>query len=315
VPILSWNLVTFGGEWRRERLEDSTVNRRGEAETIHRALFMQDEVSFGSDWSLVLGNRADHHEEYGWQHSPRAYLLHHWNDALTLKAGIGKGFKAPTLKQLSPEYRASAAAGRFTIVGSPDLEPETNTSYELGADYLGRGWSARATLFQNDLKNLIDTLCTQFCGVRGREIRTYRNIDEARIRGAEFGGGVDLLENLRLDVNLTLLDTEDRGTGQELAERPRQRGNATLSWRPAEGLLTRLRAEYVGRQTVYPTADAETLPSYTVWSLDIAQRLTDTVTLQGGIQNLTNTRLTDESTLFTYEEEGRLVWVGLNYSF
>ena len=316
VPVLGWNLITLGGEWRRERLEDSAVNRGGSAEATHRALFLQDEITLGSDWSLVLGNRADHHEDFGWQHSPRAYLVHHWNEALTVKAGVGKGFKAPTLKQLSPQYRATAAAGRFTVVGNPDLQPETNTSYELGIDYLGKGWSARATLFQNDLENLINTRCTQFCGVRGREIRTYQNIDEARIRGVELGGGVDLPGDLRLDANLTLLDSENRGTGQELAERPRQRGNAALSWRPGEGTMARVRGEYVGRQTVYPsTGAAARLPAYTVWSLDVSHSLTDSVTVRGGVQNLTDKRLSDESTLFTYAEEGRLFWVGLNYSF
>ena len=316
LPVLSWNLVTLGGEWRRERLQDSTVNRQGDAEAIHKALFLQDEITLDPDWSVVVGNRADHHENYGWQHSPRVYLVHHWSDALTLKGGVGKGFKAPTLKQLSPGYRASAAAGRFTVVGNPDLRPETNTSYELGADYQGKGWSARATLFQNDLKDLVQTRCVRLCGLRGREIRTYENIDEARIRGVELGGGIDLPADLRLDANYTFLDNENRGTGQELAERPRHRANLTLGWTLADGFVAHLRGEYVGRQTVYPSATASArLPAYTVLSLDVSQRLTDGVTLRGGIQNLTDQRLSDKSPLFTYAEEGRLVWVGLNYGF
>lgn len=316
VPVLSWNLVTLGGEWHRERLTDSTVNRAGKAEAVHRGLFLQDEIALGRDWSLVLGDRADHHETFGWQHSPRAYLVHHLTNALTVKGGVGKGFKAPTLKQLSPQYQAVAAAGRFTVVGNPALEPETSVTYEVGAEYRGAGWSARATLFQNDLKNLIDTACTRFCGVRGREIRTYQNIEEARIRGLELGGGADLPWDLRLDANYTFLDSEDRATGRELGERPRHRANAALAWTPAAGLTARVRAEYVGRQALYPSSGAATrLPSYTLVSLDLSQALTDSVALRGGVQNLTNQRLAEKSPLFPYAEEGRLYWAGLNYSF
>nr|WP_236778392.1 MULTISPECIES: TonB-dependent receptor [Azospirillum] len=57
------------------------------------------------------------------------------------------------------------------------------------------------------------------------------------------------------------------------------------------------------------------MPAYTLLSLDLSHDLTDSVILRGGVQNLTNERLAEESSLFTYAEEGRLYWVGLNYSF
>src|SRR5690606_1627304 len=164
----------------------------GDAQTIHRALFLQDEIVFGPAWSLVFGNRFDRHEEYGWQNSPRAYLVHHVNDALTIKGGGGRGFKAPTLKQLSPGYSAIVGGGQFTIYGDPDLEPEINTTYELSADYRGDGWSLNAGVFQNNVRGLIQTVCVSRCGIRRQEIRNYENIDEARIRGVELGGGLDL---------------------------------------------------------------------------------------------------------------------------
>ena len=316
LSALSWQRVTLGGEWRRERLEDGTVNRAGEAEAIHHALFLQNEITLGRDWSLVLGDRADHHEAFGWRHSPRAYLVHHLTEALTLKGGVGKGFKAPTLKQLSPQYQASAAAGRFTVVGNPNLEPETSVSYEFGAEYQVEGWSLRAAVFQNDLENLIETTCTTLCGVRGREIRTYRNINQARIRGVEVSGGVDLPWDLRFDANYTFLDSEDRSTGLELKERPRHRANMALAWSPTEDAMARLRVEYVGEQALAPsTGGGAGLPAYTLLSVDASYALTDAVTLRGGIENLTDERLVEKTTLFPYAEDRRLYWVGVNYAF
>ncbi|VFT32990.1 putative TonB-dependent receptor [Pseudomonas aeruginosa] len=72
----------------------------GDASARHKALFLQDEIAFGPDWSLTLGSRFDKHEAFGWESSPRLYLLHHLSDALTLRAGVGRGYKAPSLKQL-----------------------------------------------------------------------------------------------------------------------------------------------------------------------------------------------------------------------
>ncbi|OVZ40071.1 TonB-dependent receptor, partial [Pseudomonas aeruginosa] len=173
MPAFERHLFTLGGEWRKEELEDRSVNTAGDASARHKALFLQDEIAFGPDWSLTLGSRFDKHEAFGWESSPRLYLLRHLSDALTLRAGVGRGYKAPSLKQLSPEYAAVGGGGRFTIYGNPDLKPETNTSYELGADYQGDGWSLKGTVFENDVRDLIQTVCVARCGVRGGEIRNY----------------------------------------------------------------------------------------------------------------------------------------------
>lgn len=312
LPVLTWNQVTFGGEWRRERLSDSAVNAAGKDESVHQALFLQDEIAFAKDWSLLLGNRSDNHEMFGWNNSPRAYLVHHVSDALTVKGGVGRGFKAPTLKQLSPGYSAVAGAGRFTVVGNPDLEPETNTMYELGMEYESQGRSLSATLFQNDLKDLIQTQCIAFCGVNGAERRTYRNVDEARIRGVELGGGTDLSDRFRLDANYTYLQPKDRQTGRDLSERPRHKANTVLSWFASETVTARLRGEYTGRQTA---SGGGILPGYPIWSADVSRSLDNGVVLRAGIQNIADMRLSERTADYPYAETGRLVWVGLNYSF
>ncbi|MFN3460252.1 MAG: TonB-dependent receptor domain-containing protein, partial [Oceanibaculum sp.] len=315
VPVLGWNTFTFGGEWRREQLEDPTVNSLGSDEANHQAVFLQDQIALSDNLSLLLGSRADRHEEFGWNHSPRAYLVYHLSDALTLKGGVGRGFKAPTLKQLSPGYSASAAGGRFTIVGNPDLNPEINTMYEIGAEYETRGWSLRGSLFQNDLKDLIQTTCIASCGVPRVERRTYGNVERARIRGVELGGGLDLTSWLRFDANYTYLNTENRGTGAELTERPRHAANASLTLFAENGLRARLLSEYVGKQLVNVTSGTEQLPDYAIWSFDIAQPLTDKATLLIGMQNLTDERLAEKTASFPYAEAGRTLWFGLNYSF
>ncbi|MGV6871770.1 TonB-dependent receptor domain-containing protein [Pseudochelatococcus sp. B33] len=304
---------TLGGEIRQEKLRDPTVNDAGRAQQTHYAGFIQDEISLGQQLELVLGSRFDHHEEFGWHASPRAYLLYHFNDALTFKGGVGSGFKAPTLKQLSPTYEAIAGGGRFTIVGNPDLKPETNLSFEVGAEYQQGIWSARVMAFQNNVEDLIQAVCVLRCtGAPGAQW-SYRNVDEARIRGVELGGGVELLPNLRLDANYTYLDPIDRETGERLPDRSRHAANATLAWSPLENLTTSLRINYVGAQRTTTASGRQ--PAYTMVSVYGDYAINEAIHLQVGIENITDVRLADESADYAFADEGRRYFLGLRAKF
>lgn len=308
------HLFTLGGEWRKEQLEDASF-ARGDERVIHRALFLQDEIELDPSWSLVVGNRFDRHETYGWHNSPRAYLVHHVTDALTIKGGGGRGFKAPSLKQLSLGYTAIGGGGMFTIHGNPDLEPEINTTYELGADYQANGWSLNAGLFQNNVRGLIQTVCVVSCGLRGREVRNYDNVDEARIRGVELGGGLDLPANLRWELNYTYLDAIDRSADRRLGDRSRHLANTRLQWTPTASFTGQLRGEYVGSQLNYASTTAHAVPAYSLWHLELSQQITTSLSVRGGLENLTDQDFSDASEHFSFAEPGRTYHVGIRLSF
>lgn len=306
--------ISVGGEWRRERLDDASAAASGQVEAIQTAVFLQDEIQITDSLSVVVGDRADHHSEFGWHHSPRAYAVWHLTDAFTLKGGAGTGFKAPSLKQLSPEYSAVGGGGRFTIVGNPLLKPEKNTSYELSGAWQQDGWSVQTTLFQNDLKDLIQTVCVRSCGVRGRELRNYTNVAEARIRGVELSGTVPLTEALRLEANYSWLDTEDKQTGQQLNERPTRSGAASLVWEHG-ALQATLRGEYIGPQKQASGTAQVTLPDYGLVSLDTRWAITPKLSLVVGVDNIADKRLDETGALYAYPETGRYVHAGFDLAF
>ena len=305
------HLISVGGEWRKESLEDSSVNAVGHKQADHQALFLQDEIAFSPAWSLVLGNRIDRHEQFGVQHSPRAYLVHHWSDALTIKGGVGRGFKAPHLKQLSPDYEMRSTT--FAIYGNPDLKPEISTNVELNADYQGQGWSVQGGVFQNSLKDLIQTRCVSDC--TGYRILNYVNVDKARIRGTELGGSMDLPWRLKLKGNYTYLSARDLSADRPLAERPSHSANLILSWSANDKLSADLRAKYLGTQTYYNKDVPNTLPAYSLWSIDATYKLDKQLSLRASIENLGNKDLSKASPLFQYAEVGRFYYVGLRANF
>ena len=307
--------LTVGGQLRRENLQDPNINHAGKKAQNHQAFFVQDEMTLGNHWELVLGSRFDRHDSFGWEISPRAYVLFHPLDGLVLKAGVGRGFKAPTLKQLSSEFESWAAmGGRGVIRGNPDLQPETNLSYELGAAYEADTWSAGATFFHNNVRNLIDTVRQPTCFSRGRVCLAYENVARVRLQGVELTAGADLSARWRLDVNYTYLDARDRVTGDLLPDRSRHRANATLAWQPLAFLASRMQVAYVGAQ--HRSGEEGKRRGYTLlhWYLDYT--LSNNLSLQAGVENLTDKRLAnDDFGVYTRADEGRRYFVGLRAQF
>lgn len=307
--------LTFGAETRRERLEDPSVTRSGEKSQTHYALFAQDEILLGEQWELVLGGRFDHHEDFGWEVSPRAYLLFHATEKLIIKGGLGRGFKAPTLKQLSPEYESRAAiGGRGIVRGNPDLEPETNRSFELGATFNRGTLSASATLFRNDVRNLIETVRRPVCDVPPLICLDYENIARVRLQGLELTAGLDLSRQWRLETNYTYLDARDISNDERLADRSRHRANVSVAWAATDRFTTRLQAEYTSAQ--HRSATLRDRPGYTHlhWYADYV--IGKHLSLLAGIENLTDKRLAnDDASLYGRADEGRRYFAGLTARF
>ncbi len=313
-PIAGHRL-SVGGEWRREALQDAAAAVSGVLTSERYAVFAQDEWALTPSLSLTGGARFDHHDQYGWQTSPRLYAVWTPLEGLTLKGGGGRGFKSPSLKQLSPEFVTVAAGGRFTVYGNPDLKPEIGTSYEASAEYRRDGWAVRLGGFSNDIENLIETRCTAFCGVRGREVRLYQNINEARITGLEAGAETRLPAGFSLRGDYTYLDSENRTTNQPLSERPRHSGHATLRWEPDDHRFVQLRGEYVGEQLMLSNAVQYAVPDYALVSLEGGLRLEENLWVRAGVQNLGDVRLANESAYFSFAEPGRFYYLGFTAGF
>jgi outer membrane receptor for ferrienterochelin and colicins len=273
-------------------------------------VFLQDEIQVGQ-WIFVAGDRFDRHEEFGGQHSPRVYAVYRVNDALNVKGGVGRGFKAPSLKLLSPEY--SVTTGAFVVFGNPNLQPEISTSYEVAMSYRLTRATLQATLFQSDVKDLIQSFCAASCDAL--RVLNYENVDEARIRGVELSAAFPVSRQIELDLNYTHLDARDLGEDQPLAEKPKHAANVRLSWTPASLLTAQLRGNYYGTQTLYSSEIRYDLPDYTLWGIDLNYQLTKHVKLHLSGDNLTDESLAERSTRFTYVEPGRSYSFGFTGSF
>jgi len=309
--FVQWRLgdhhLTVGGEWRRESLVNAGL-KDGRDSADHQAVFAQDEISLGTHLIATLGARLDRHAYFGSEFNPRAYLVWEATPEWVVKWGFGTAFKAPTLKQISPNY--VGAEGPHTFLGNADVQPESSRSFEVGADWLSGPYSVRGTLFHTRVKDLITTRLLSQQGTR--RVYLYDNVDSATLRGAELGFAWEVASGWRWNTDLTLLRTRDGSTGQELTDRPRQVLHSQLQWQGAGDFSARLGVDVTGRQR---TSTDTQLPTYTVVNASLGWQITRWLTGRVGVDNLGDVRLAEQSADFGYAIRGRTYFVNMQADF
>ncbi len=155
--------------------------------------------------------------------SPKAGLNYKLTDRLSLRSSFGTGFRAPTLS----EAYTSTSTGGITIRPNPNLKPETNWTFEVGANYqLNNYINLDAALFDNEYYDFIEPTVDPNDG-----FVHFENVTRARIQGLEFNSNYSFFNNsLKLTLNYTYLWARDLQLNQALKYRPRHMALASLDY-------------------------------------------------------------------------------------
>jgi outer membrane receptor for ferrienterochelin and colicins len=306
--------LTFGGEARTETMTHPHL-ANGKDDATHRALFVQDELPLGRQLALTAGLRADNHEFFGTEWSPRAYLVWEAMPGLIVKGGYGHAFKAPTLKQVSPVY--VGRAGPHSFYGNASVRPEKADSVEIGADWQRGPLNLRGTLFHTQVKDMITFFLFQTDPPpTNRRHYRYVNLDKAEITGLETGFTWNITPELQWQSDLTLLETRDKAKNKEMYARPKTSVTSRLDWKGGHGWSARLGVEYIGSQLIAATTTTDArLPAYSLWHASAAKQFGKGMTARLGVDNLTNVRLAEKSPSFSYAERGRTLYASLRADF
>lgn len=261
--------LAAGGDWEKEEVtNDTNFGLNLEAESRQNYSFFGE---LQKQWGRVrvdLGVRRDEDEFFGGESSPRAGLVVNVGRMMQFFVTYGEGFRAPSLGELF-----------FPFFGNPSLEPEESESWEAGLRFGHRDWNLNLALFTNEYKNLIDSDPVTFTAV---------NIGKAETRGVEvevvFRRGI-----LNARGYLTLLDTEDLASGEELLRRPERSGGLVVTVKPGPFSAT-LVARYVGdRDDLDPVSFARAVNrSYFVADLALTWEATSSLAPYARVQNVAN---------------------------
>ncbi|MBK58194.1 MAG: TonB-dependent receptor [Pseudomonas sp.] len=309
--FLGNHLLTLGSELRRTELAHNQ-NLGSETEVDQKAVYLQDEFSIG-DLDVTLGGRLDDHDSFGSEFSPRAYGVYNLTDNWVIKGGVGRSFKAPSIYQSDETYGVLACRGMCTLVGNPNLKPETATSYEIGTLYQNERVEAGIMLFNNDIDDMIIT-DTWRVGYRPA-VMTYSNVSKARVQGYELQGRYNLSDTIGLRANYTYSDAEDRDTDEQLRNSPQHVANIGFDWQAMPDLGLNLDYQYTGSQLLYVSAAQPNVESGAFHQLNLGARYQATreLSLKAGMNNLTNEKRDDVAQSVDNILMGRTVFVGFSY--
>lgn len=303
-------VLTMGGQVSYTSVENQR-DYTGDRSVTQSALYLQDEYAITSDLKATLSGRFTHNNQFGNDFSPRAYLVYNGLENFTFKGGYAEGFKAPTIFQSSEDFSLVSCGGNCTLIGNPDLKPQTSKTYELSAAYYASQGSMQATLFFNDIKNLIDRdLDPYFDGTS--DIIQYENVDRVETKGIELEGELDISESWYLTANATYTDAKDKSDNSDISYTPEWLANLNFNWAATQGLGLFTGVNYTGKQK--DDSDNE-LNGYAIVSIGGAYNISDNFTIQAGVTNLTDKRLDYSDQDYEDTEVGRSYYAKLDFEF
>ena len=324
-PLTDNQLLTLGGQYRSSRLTD------GLADTTYKqdswALFAEDEWYLTDDLALTLGGRYEDHDAFSGHFTPRAYLVWSAAPSWTFKGGVSEGYKTPDINDLHDGINGVTGQGTILTIGTPDLEPEKSTNYELGAYYDSLGvFKANATLFYTRFRDKIDDgseiTITGDSLIPDGTYSQLANIGSAETRGLELASSWEFALNWRLSANYTYTESEQtsgENKGEPLTNTPEHVLQARVNWTATPKLDLWLSGEYRGERTRYlkkrENMSAEEkaiydavgdLDAYTLFHLGGTYRATDRFRLTATVYNLFDKNFLTGSS-YSYDDGGTTV--------
>lgn len=351
---LSNHFFVFGGQVQQAKLQDDSVTRvltktlpnghkasravfeNSKNSVKQSALFLEDRIDIGKDILLTLGSRLDHHEKYGSHWSPRVYAVYHINDNFSLKGGVSKAFKAPSIREISESYVTSTEAGAGVIYGNKDLKPETSVNEEIALVYTNdNGYNASITLFNTDFKNKLTSHYTGLTDpVMKAKLYEYANVGRANIKGTEIATHIPFNEHWNVDMSYTYQHSKRQSDedisaskmslrGLPLDNTPKHAASAKLNWQMNDALSAYTRIAYKGKQIWANPRNGDsknhyrTRSAYTTVDLGTTYKFNPNVSLSLAVLNIGNEigeRVNTNGGSWTVEE-GRRFWTNLNVTF
>lgn len=282
--------LTVGGQFWDARMVDGVALEP--FEHTQWSIFLEDQWRIAEPLALTVGLRRDDHSAFGGHLSPRAYLV--WNAAprWTIKGGVSRGYKTPSIEQLVDGIIGFSGQGTIALIGTPTLRPETSTSTEIGVYYSDPGLvTASLTAFDNRFEDKITNGtpipnctfalapnrpgCVDYGDFPQQEnFRQSVNVDEAVTRGVE--ATLELRPTARWSItgNYTWTWSEQlsgENKGMPLTNTPAHMVNGNVRFQPTERTSAWLRGEYrserARRTTNAPDPAWEQLGDYKAYSL------------------------------------------------
>ncbi|GAC21862.1 TonB-dependent receptor plug domain-containing protein [Paraglaciecola arctica] len=260
------------------RIDSAFFNMNGivfERLLLQASVRHDDAEGFDADQSLQLGAR---------------YQL---TDNLSFLFNRGEGFKLPSFFALG-----------HTLVGNPELQPESSVTMEFGVEWQSQQLTASANYFDNEYRDLVDFDAELFTNVN------RASVDISGIDGHVQWQSLDKHWQVNGKFNYSDIDAPNPLNG-----RPKMTLGSSLGYRP-EGILSyNFQAIWVDERyaTTLYTGDVlqQALDSYVRFDANVQYQYDANWQLSLQLTNITNSDYQDD---IGFEANGPAFYLGASYS-
>ena len=233
-----------------------------------------------------------------------ARALFRLTSAVEIVGGIGQGFRAPNIDDLTILGRTGS---RFEVP-NPALEPERSVNLEVGMRGRRLGATGSGTYFLTEIDGLIQRELGTFEGLTFRDldgngvkssseplIFQRQNAGRARIQGVELEGQVRLAAQWTLSGRVVRTVATEQITGAPLRRIPPTFGRAVVGWSSGQRVWADAYSVFASRQTRLAPGDltdvripAGGTPGFLTLNARGGVTISQTLQATLGLENLTN---------------------------
>ncbi|WP_299188777.1 TonB-dependent receptor [uncultured Psychrobacter sp.] len=286
------HLIQVGGQLQQDKLSQ-TKNQVNEliSDEVSRdvgELYIQDDWLIGDNWEVLSGIRYQNDEDFGSHTAPTVSLKYNLMDASgrdhILRGSIGGGYRVPNLKERYYVFDHSNLG--YKVMGNPNLQPETSTSYQIGYQgQLSDTLNLTVNGFYNDVDDLIQTDEDNSTFDGNIAVYQFMNVDSAKTYGGDIGIDWQVDERTKLQASYAYLKTHNNVTDTELTYKPNHKAMLALDYQINDKLQLIPRLNYESKQLVSTSAQTYS-PSW--WTLDskLNYDMTANLSLYAAINNI-----------------------------
>jgi vitamin B12 transporter len=266
----------------KQNFEHKTDNLKYQTE----GLFISNSNTFDK---LVLTQalRYDNNSKFDEKVTGKIGTKYNFTEDLNTSANYGTAYNAPTLSNLS-----------YT----PTLKSETSESFDVGLEYK----NFKVTYFENIITDMIEYVANSYPNTR------YENLNgETTLKGYEFAYKKDVLKDTLLNLNYTLLDTQDN-KGKELARRPKDQVGFGVDYYGISKFQFNVNGQYIGDRYDSANQLGAHTGNYTVWNSVVNYEINKTYKAYLKVDNLFDKYY---QTIDGYATAERSAYLGLKANF
>lgn len=252
-------LLSIGVDWLRDAAKVTDAFSPFQAQRRNQAVFAQYQRHAGGH-ALQAALRVDRDDQFGTRSTGNVSLGIAFARSMRITASYGTAFKAPTFNELY-----------YPFFGNPQLRPETSHSFEVGLSQKRTDWHWRIDAYHTQIDDLI---------AFDAALNLPNNLQNARIRGAEFIAGTQLA---LCELSTQLSYTDARNGDLYLPRRARLSGRIDIDRAFGDW---KIGASMIGQNRRFDdVANTRALGGYSTLNLRVDYALSSTWKLQTGIDN------------------------------